>query len=785
MPTSVNNLASNIIDLSSDDEDSFQKTTTELQSQSSTGRPVSKNESSQNLCNTQIEQPICSTIQDPAFLKSDSRDFEWYFKDAKPNIQNMLQRTLPSVAPPNGQHDSRLEQNGSRQINGVTYSERTAQQTFSAVDGHQILNRQGEHSLQMPSSRSNCLGQQVQEIQHRTDMLGTNQNMQVNHENTSVPPVSSSMTNQSSSSKPNQSRLVSSKSGFHQFWKAGDYDVRYAQKSLTTGGMDHVRVHPKFLHSNATSHKWAFGAIAELLDNAVDEIHHGATYVKVDQIYNPCDYSHALLFQDDGGGMDPDCIRQCMSLGYSMKNTNTTIGQYGNGFKTSTMRLGADAIVFTRTARGSSSTQSIGLLSYTFLRKTEQDDIIVPMVDFELPMGPETPQMLVRYARDTWTKNLAMILQWSPYATETELMKQFEGIGPHGTKIIIYNLWLNDDGILELDFDTDKEDIKLRGGPKLGNLANSQKELLQSHISYRLSYSLRAYASILYLRMPSNFQIILRGKPVEHHSIANDLKFSKVVTYKPQLGSGMKEVVVETTIGFTKEAPLVNIHGFNVYHKNRLIMPFWKVWQDNSSRGRGVVGILEANFIEPAHDKQDFERTGILLRLEAKLKQMTLDYWKANCGLVGYHSASRRRAENHQSDSPSIQNPQPLASSNPQSDLPSIQNPRPLARIIPGVLPQQIKRQDMHVSAIPDNNFQTAASGKELQSVAVTSNKLVEKISDENIQLFMRCESYHQRGLELNQKIRNLESELKNAKRKFALLASNAELGKKQGQDTL
>ncbi|XP_028090680.1 dormancy-associated protein homolog 3-like [Camellia sinensis] len=28
---------------------------------------------------------------------------------------------------------------------------------------------------------------------------------------------------------------------------------------------------PSFLHSNATSHKWASGAIAELLDNAVDE----------------------------------------------------------------------------------------------------------------------------------------------------------------------------------------------------------------------------------------------------------------------------------------------------------------------------------------------------------------------------------------------------------------------------------------------------------------------------------------------------------------------------------
>ncbi|MCI20398.1 MORC family CW-type zinc finger protein 3-like, partial [Trifolium medium] len=35
---------------------------------------------------------------------------------------------------------------------------------------------------------------------------------------------------------------------------------------------NYLQVHPLFLHSNATSHKWVFGAIAELLDNAVDEV---------------------------------------------------------------------------------------------------------------------------------------------------------------------------------------------------------------------------------------------------------------------------------------------------------------------------------------------------------------------------------------------------------------------------------------------------------------------------------------------------------------------------------
>ncbi|XP_062117766.1 protein MICRORCHIDIA 7-like [Humulus lupulus] len=42
-----------------------------------------------------------------------------------------------------------------------------------------------------------------------------------------------------------------------------------------------------------------------------------------------------------------DKVRYCISLGYSEKSKLAfTIGQYGNDFKTSTMRLGADVIVF-------------------------------------------------------------------------------------------------------------------------------------------------------------------------------------------------------------------------------------------------------------------------------------------------------------------------------------------------------------------------------------------------------------------------------------------------------
>ncbi|KAI3857719.1 hypothetical protein MKX03_007142 [Papaver bracteatum] len=372
------------------------------------------------------------------------------------------------------------------------------------------------------------------------------------------------------------------------FWKTGDYQVQQT-KSAPQGQLEHARVHPKFLHSNATSHKWAFGAIAELLDNAVDEISSGATFVKVDEIWNERDNSPALLFLDNGGGMDPESMRQCMSLGYSSKKANTTIGQYGNGFKTSTMRLGSDVIVFSRAVHGSHVTQSIGLLSYTFLRKTGQDDVIVPMVDFKI--SGSQAHSIVYGSEDDWSSNLNLILEWSPFASQNELMQQFDDIGFCGTKIIIYNLWLDDDGFMELDFNNDKEDICLRDefpSEKVPRGESYVHNELKSHISYQFRFSLR--------------------------------------------------VSVETTMGFVKESPLLGVTGFNVYHKNRLIRPFWKVTADHSSQGRCAVGVLEANFIEPAHDKQDFERSAQFLRLETWLRQLIVKYWANKCHLAGFWS---------------------------------------------------------------------------------------------------------------------------------------------------
>ena len=113
------------------------------------------------------------------------------------------------------------------------------------------------------------------------------------------------------------------------------------------------------------------------------------------------------------------------------------------------------------------------------------------------------------------------------------------------------------------------QDILLRDqGSASGGASKGQKEIVQQHISHRLRFSLRvcfffsssgffpsllldgnmfllaqAYTSILYLKKFDNFRIILRGKPVEQIRITDELKFKKVVTYKPHAAHDSQVVI--------------------------------------------------------------------------------------------------------------------------------------------------------------------------------------------------------------------------------------------------
>lgn len=580
-----------------------------------------------------------------------------------------------------------------------------------------------------------------------------------------------------------------------QFWKSGDYELGHAIESLPRNGKNRLRIHPKFLHSNATSHKWAFGAIAELLDNAVDEVQNGATFVSINKISNPHNGDPALVVQDDGGGMDPESLRRCMSFGFSDKQSGSTIGQYGNGFKTSTMRLGADAIVFSSCMKRSKSTWSIGLLSYTFLRQTGCDDIVVPVVDYEFNSATGAFVHLLRIDEKQFSSNLTTLLKWSPFHTEAELLKQFDAIGPHGTKIIVFNLWHNDDGVMELDFKTDSEDILITGGhaeQKKVKKCNTEAELTQKSVASRYQYSLRVYSSILYLKLPQNFKILLRGLEVEPHHIITDLMYIECIRYKPQVDIN-QEVIVDTTIGFMNGAPNINVHGFNVYHKNRLILPFWKVAHNSYGKGRGVVGVLEANFIKPTHDKQDFERSGIYQKLELRLKDMTYEYWDLYCHLVGYQNKKLlHRTSDHQSLSANSSRAlQQLkmnrtASGTMVSGAPSVVA-LSAPTFPPAILPQKRKRE---IHSFITESFKSGTGpdatkhssfgnhkAKVKEHVVISKQmQISEALKLENKRLHEQCSEYEETEKQLLLKEQKLRSELREAEELYRKLLAEARM---------
>jgi dolichyl-phosphate-mannose--protein O-mannosyl transferase len=78
----------------------------------------------------------------------------------------------------------------------------------------------------------------------------------------------------------------------------------------------HSAVHPKFLHSNSTSHTWAFGAIAELIDNATDpDVCASKLSIDVENIESDT----RLVITDNGYGASPETLHKMLSFGFCEK----------------------------------------------------------------------------------------------------------------------------------------------------------------------------------------------------------------------------------------------------------------------------------------------------------------------------------------------------------------------------------------------------------------------------------------------------------------------------------
>ncbi|XP_075053330.1 MORC family CW-type zinc finger protein 3 [Mixophyes fleayi] len=394
--------------------------------------------------------------------------------------------------------------------------------------------------------------------------------------------------------------------------------------ALTTDGIRLSALCPKFLHTNSTSHTWPFSAIAELVDNAYDP-DVNAKQIWIDQTV--LKQKTCLTFTDNGNGMTQDKLHKMLSFGFSDKvaiNGHAPVGLYGNGFKSGSMRLGKDAIVFTKNDSG----MHIGMLSQTFLENIEAQHVIVPIISFNKQM------QLVKTADSD--ANMSAILTHSLLATESELLAEINAIGTKkGTRIIIWNLRRDKRGLMEFDFMTDKYDIRIPEEINGTSKGGFKKQERNDQVAPDSDYSLRAYCSILYLR--PRMQIVIRGQKVQTQLISKSLAFIEKDVYRPKF---LAPNTVKFTFGYNCRNK--DHYGIMMYHKNRLIKAYVRVGCQlkANNMGVGIVGIVECKFLQPTHNKQDFDYTNDYRLTLVALGDKLNDYWNAMKEKMNSHPQS-------------------------------------------------------------------------------------------------------------------------------------------------
>ncbi|XP_043748835.1 MORC family CW-type zinc finger protein 1 isoform X3 [Cervus elaphus] len=408
-----------------------------------------------------------------------------------------------------------------------------------------------------------------------------------------------------------------------------------------------AQLHLDFIHANSTTHSFLFGALAELLDNARDA---GAARLDVFSVDNEeLQGGFMLCFLDDGCGMSPEEASDIIYFGTSKKRLSTLkfIGQYGNGLKSGSMRIGKDFILFTK----KEETMTCVFFSQTFCEREGLSEVVVP-----IPSWLTRTRESITDDPQKFSTELSIIYKYSPFKTEAELMQQFNVIyGKCGTLLVIYNLKLLLSGEPELDVKTDKEDILVAGAFE----------------DFPERWSFRAYTSVLYFdpwmrifiqakRVRTKYLCYCLYRPRKYLYVTSSfkgafkcevkkaeeaVKRAELILKEAQikvnssertsssssaedvLQKALEDVKAKRKILQEKQRELrkartltlffgVNIEnrsqaGMFIYSNNRLIKMHEKVGPQlklKSLLGAGVVGIVNIplEIMEPSHNKQEF-----------------------------------------------------------------------------------------------------------------------------------------------------------------------------------
>ncbi|XP_078600196.1 ATPase MORC2-like isoform X3 [Branchiostoma floridae x Branchiostoma japonicum] len=277
-------------------------------------------------------------------------------------------------------------------------------------------------------------------------------------------------------------------------------------------GLSRAQLTFDYLHTNSTTHEFLFGALAELVDNARDA---AATKIHVYTVpKKEVRGGYLLCFLDDGEGMDPGEAASVIQFGKSSKRAvdSQMIGQYGNGLKSGSMRIGKDFILFTKKR----NTKSIVFLSRTFHQEEKIDEVIVPLPSWD--MDSNRPIAKSAKQQEKYLTEIDIITKYSPFKSEKEIHEQFDKIdGESGTLVIIYHMMLLDNGEPELDVTTNSVDILMANVDKDDDSVPPEKR------------SFRAYTAVLYIE--PRMKIYINGSKVCTRRLASCLYKPKMYKY--------------------------------------------------------------------------------------------------------------------------------------------------------------------------------------------------------------------------------------------------------------
>ncbi|NXW45215.1 MORC2 protein, partial [Nyctiprogne leucopyga] len=371
-----------------------------------------------------------------------------------------------------------------------------------------------------------------------------------------------------------------------------------------------------------------------------------------------------------------------IQFGKSAKRSpeSTQIGQYGNGLKSGSMRIGKDFILFTK----KDNAMTCLLLSRTFHEEEGIDEVIVPLPTWNVQSWEPVTDNTEKFAIET-----ELIYKYSPFKSEQEVMEQFNKIrGEKGTLVIIFNLKLMDNGEPELDVTSDPRDIQMAETPPEGTKPERR--------------SFRAYAAVLYI--DPRMRIFINGhkvqtkrlscclykprmykytsnrfktraeqevKKAEHMAriaeekareaeskaralelhLGGDLTRESRMTLRQVQNSAVtmrREADVKKRIKDAKQRALkepkelsfvfgVNIEqreldGMFIYNCSRLIKMYEKVGPqlEGGMACGGVVGVVDVPYLvlEPTHNKQDFADAKEYRHLLKAMGEHLAQYWK-------------------------------------------------------------------------------------------------------------------------------------------------------------